>query len=71
MGLGAKAIDTAAKVADSISPGKKLLEVSTTAKAAATSAVAKTSTKKWAGGKNAGTRPVGPAPTDHVKNSCN
>lgn len=71
MGLGAKAADTAAKVADSVSPGKKLLEVGTTAKAAATSAVAKASTKKWAGGKSAGTGPVGLAPTDHVKNSCN
>lgn len=71
MGLSAKAVDTAAKAADSVSPGKVLLEVGTAAKAAVTSTVSKATGKKRAGGKTSGAGPVGPAPTDHVKNSCN
>lgn len=71
MGLAAKSVDTAAKAADMVSPGKKLLEVSTTAKAAVTSAVAKASSKKQAGGKGAATGGVAIKPTDHIKNSCN
>jgi len=71
MGLPAKAVDTTAAVADKCSPGKKLIELASKGKAAASTAVSKASAKKQAGGQQAGCEVKGFAPGEHVKNSCN